>query len=209
MHKEWSYTGTYVQNDWHTYLKHYSSPYYDPVKAHEYYEEHKKLKGRTSTAGLSKDQRQIAGYVKTQLNAEKKTKRSELKEQSKSDISAYADEMNSQINSLMSELKSMRPIDRKANQLRISRQINALKQKQKEKRAEIMAKYQADSDNLNSEYENKYVDELDKLRSENASSGSSGNSSSSQSNNTASLDRDTIKKLAKQASDNLEAKKKK
>ena len=27
-------------------LMHYASPYYDPVKAHEYYEQHKQLKGR-------------------------------------------------------------------------------------------------------------------------------------------------------------------
>ena len=27
-------------------LKHYASEYYDPVKAHEYYEQHKQLKGR-------------------------------------------------------------------------------------------------------------------------------------------------------------------
>ena len=30
-------------------VKHYASKYYDPVKAHEYYEKHKKLKGRKDT----------------------------------------------------------------------------------------------------------------------------------------------------------------
>ena len=28
-------------------ILHYASPYYDPVKAHEYYMKHRQLKGRT------------------------------------------------------------------------------------------------------------------------------------------------------------------
>lgn len=55
-------------------LKHYASPYYDPVKAHEYYEEHKKLKGRTSTSGLNDEGKAAAKYVKEQINAERKQK---------------------------------------------------------------------------------------------------------------------------------------
>lgn len=38
-----------------THLCHYSSKYYDPVKAHEYYENHKQLSGKkTSTNKTSK-----------------------------------------------------------------------------------------------------------------------------------------------------------
>ena len=55
-------------------LQHYSSPYYDPVKAHEYYEAHKKLKGRTSTAGLNEEGRKVASYVKKQITSEKKSR---------------------------------------------------------------------------------------------------------------------------------------
>ena len=54
-----------------TYLIHYASPYYDPVKAHEYYEEHKKLKGRKSTAGLNDSGKEAAKYVKKQIDDEK------------------------------------------------------------------------------------------------------------------------------------------
>lgn len=53
-------------------LKHYASKYYDPVKAHEYYEAHKKLKGRTSTAGLNEEGRKVASYVRTQITNEKR-----------------------------------------------------------------------------------------------------------------------------------------
>lgn len=47
---------------------------YDPVKAHEYYEKHKKLKGRTSTKGFNQKQKEQAFYVKAQLTDEKKAK---------------------------------------------------------------------------------------------------------------------------------------
>ncbi len=50
----------------------YASKYYDPVKAHEYYEKHKKLKGRQSTKGMTNSQKEMATYVKDKLSAEKK-----------------------------------------------------------------------------------------------------------------------------------------
>lgn len=53
-------------------LKHYASPYYDPVKAHEYYMKNRELKGRKSTAGLSEEGRIAASYVKQRLNNEQK-----------------------------------------------------------------------------------------------------------------------------------------
>ena len=53
----------------------YKSKYYDPVKAHEYYEKHKQLKGRkkkTSIADLSEAGKIAAKEVKEQLQAELK-----------------------------------------------------------------------------------------------------------------------------------------
>ena len=53
----------------------YASKYYDPVKAHEYYMKHRKLKGRRkrgSTAGLSEIGKAAAAEVKEQLQAELK-----------------------------------------------------------------------------------------------------------------------------------------
>lgn len=52
----------------------YASKYYDPVKAHEYYEKHKKLKGQHSTKGMTNSQKEMAAYVKDKLSAEKKQK---------------------------------------------------------------------------------------------------------------------------------------
>lgn len=53
-------------------IMHYASPYYDPEKAHEYYEAHKKLKGRHSTAGLNEKGRETASYVRQRLAEERK-----------------------------------------------------------------------------------------------------------------------------------------
>ena len=38
-------------------LQHYASPYYDPVKAHEYYMRTRELKGRRSTMKLTMRER--------------------------------------------------------------------------------------------------------------------------------------------------------
>ena len=47
---------------------------YDPQKAHEYYERHKKLKGRRSTSGFSSQQKEMWSYAKDQLKTQKKTR---------------------------------------------------------------------------------------------------------------------------------------
>lgn len=50
----------------------YASPYYDPVKAHEYYMRTRELKGRRSTSGLNEEGRNAASYVRKSLNEERK-----------------------------------------------------------------------------------------------------------------------------------------
>lgn len=52
-------------------LKHYASPYYDPVKAKEYYERTKQLKGR-GTSGMSSTQRNVAAVSKDSIRKAKK-----------------------------------------------------------------------------------------------------------------------------------------
>ena len=66
--------GIEVCDGFDTWLAHYASPYYDPVKAHEYYEKHKHLKGRTSTSGLNEEGRAVAAHIKQNLDSEKKAK---------------------------------------------------------------------------------------------------------------------------------------
>lgn len=54
------------------YLAHYASPYYDPVKAHEYYMKNRELVGRKSTTGLNDEGKLIARSTKQYLDDQKK-----------------------------------------------------------------------------------------------------------------------------------------
>jgi hypothetical protein len=54
------------------FLAHYADPYYDPVKAHEYYLQNRQLKGRQSTKGMSETQKEGLAYAKNQLAIAKK-----------------------------------------------------------------------------------------------------------------------------------------
>lgn len=49
-------------------LKHYASPYYDPVKAKEYYERTKKLKGEREKNALTTKQREVYAVSRDNLN---------------------------------------------------------------------------------------------------------------------------------------------
>lgn len=86
-------------------LKHYASPYYDPVEAHEYYMEHRELKGRKSTAGLNDEGKAAAKYVKEWLNEEKKGKLAQHKEAVKSSIKSNSQRAKDAIKSSSDETK--------------------------------------------------------------------------------------------------------
>lgn len=60
-------------------LSHYASPYYDPVKAHEYYMRTRQLKGRRSSSALSDEGKKVWSYTKEAINTEKKEKIAEKK----------------------------------------------------------------------------------------------------------------------------------
>lgn len=56
-----------------SFLEHAESDYYDPVKAHEYYERTKELSGRQSKTRLKTDaQRQGFSYVRSRVKEDKK-----------------------------------------------------------------------------------------------------------------------------------------
>lgn len=63
-------SGGLVEVDEDAYLEHYASPYYDPVKAKEYYERTKKLKGRPE-GELNDTQKEVYGYAKNQITEER------------------------------------------------------------------------------------------------------------------------------------------
>lgn len=54
-------------------LQHYASPYYDPVKAHEYYMRTRELKGRKrSASSLNDEGKKVWEYTKNQISESKK-----------------------------------------------------------------------------------------------------------------------------------------
>ena len=57
-----------TESEFSSYIQHYASKYYDPVYAHEYYEKHKKLKGRNH---LSEKGKEVADYVTKKINEER------------------------------------------------------------------------------------------------------------------------------------------
>ena len=120
----------------------YASKYYDPVKAHQYYEEHKKLKGRKSTAGLNETGKATAKYVKQQLEEERKKA-----------VETYKAEMNKKIENLREMLKGMSKEERKERKAEIYAQIKSLRLENKERKAQ-----------LKKEYDEKYLTELDKIK---------------------------------------------
>ena len=142
------------------YLIHYASPYYDPVKAHEYYEEHKKLKGR-KTSALNDEGKAASNYVKDRINAEYKEKVQTHKEQTDSNIQSTRDQassniksesestkasiqqhserMKSEISSLQAELKRMNRVDKANNRERIANKIASLRDENASKKAELQS----------------------------------------------------------------------
>lgn len=145
-------------------LKHYASDYYDPVKAHEYYERTKELKGRKSTAKLNDDGKAAAKYVKEQLTAEKKGKVENKQESMKSQIESHKTQMKSKIASLRAKLKSMSKSEKAANREKIKAEITSLREDNKVMRENLRAEFKQTKSNLKTEYDEKYISELDKIR---------------------------------------------
>ena len=83
----------------------YASKYYDPVKAHEYYERTKKLKGRR-TSGMSDEQKKTWSYVKEGVITEKKQKNEEIKKASSAEIETLRSEASETRKRISEKLKS-------------------------------------------------------------------------------------------------------
>ena len=140
-------------------ILHYASPYYDPVKAHEYYIKHRELKGRASTAGLNDEGKAAASYVKEQLTTEHKSKVEankedttnqidKFREQKKSNIEAHKAAIQSQIDRLKAKLRSMSSVDKQNNRDRIAANISVLREQNAAERERLNAEFQAQSKSL-------------------------------------------------------------
>lgn len=86
---------------------------YDPIKAHEYYEKNKKLKGRRTTKGWSQTKKEQWAYAKAQLSEEHKAINKGITESSKSRRSQLSEATKDAISRLRERLKNM-PKEQKA-----------------------------------------------------------------------------------------------
>lgn len=169
-------------------LKHYASPYYDPVKAHEYYMKNRELKGensRKSTAGLNDEGKAIAKYVKNQLDTERKGKVEDHNNRTQAQINTNKANMNSTINANKENMNSNLDAKKKnmaasieTHKTQTTQKIEKLREELKgmsmddwNKNAERIqseiAKLREDNDTIRTKLQAAYSEESAKLRSNN------------------------------------------
>lgn len=136
------------------FLEHYASPYYDPVKAHEYYMKTRELKGtkKTSTAGLTDEGKAAASYVKNQLSEEHKAKIKEARAKSKQTVAQTKQHISVQIAQQTANASAqMRLIKAKMahasteEKLKYKSQIASMKAKNNKIRASLQAQMRSAS----------------------------------------------------------------
>lgn len=164
----------------------YANKYYDPVKAHEYYEKHKKLKGRHSTKRMTETQKEMAAYVKDRLNTEKEQKlqgvtkkaqvsRAEVTAAAKAKREMFAKSCSNVITSLRTKLQNMNPEQKKFAKQRIQEEIAKVRETfaqrkkgvtvdAKNQRNGISASAKSEKTVIRTDYSNKYAEALQDIR---------------------------------------------
>ena len=145
-------------------LKHYASDYYDPEKAREYYERTKELKGRQSKSGLNDAGKAAADYVKTQLTTEKKQKIDLEKTSIQSQADIHKEQMQNKIDSLRAQLKNMSKEQKAQVREKFMLEIDSMREENKAFRTQLKEAFKKTKSDLNTEYDDKYLAELDKIR---------------------------------------------
>lgn len=145
----------------------YTSKYYDPVKAHQYYEEHKKLKGRkASTSKLSDTGKNAASYVKEQINKEKKESiESESKRYSNS-IFETTSEAKAKISQLQKKFKKLSTAQKKILGPKIKNELQKLKEENARKRLILETQHSKNISNINDKYSKIYDEEVNKMNAD-------------------------------------------
>lgn len=160
-------------------LVHYASPYYDPKKAHEYYERTKQLKGRKTGTSLNDTGKEAKTYVRTQINAKRdqdlknaetrSAKRIEERKQSAKretydNIRKNSEELGRQLDSLKSMTSKLDGATLRANRGRILKIINSLASKNKKSRSQLLSLYKTTSSKISSEERKNLTTEKKQIR---------------------------------------------
>lgn len=132
-----------------------ASKYYDPQKAHEYYEKHKKLKGRRSTKSFTDSQKAMYSYVKNDLKQKEKAEKSEasestklkkstITERAKAERKAFTEACKAKVAELREKLKGMSKDQKIIMKQKINAQISAIKEQFANAKADVTAKAKDD-----------------------------------------------------------------
>lgn len=142
----------------------YSSKYYDPVKAHQYYEEHKQLKGKKpSTATLNETGKKAATYVKEQITKEKnEALETESKNYGKRIIQQTSD-AKARITSLQKKFSKLSRAQKKILGPKIQKELQKIQEDINRKREILKNEYEKNRKSINENYSNKYDSEVEKI----------------------------------------------
>lgn len=163
----------------HDKLSHYASPYYDPKKAHEYYERTKKLKGRKTGTSLNDAGKEAKTYVRTQINSKRDQDLKNVESQSKKrteerkksaeretyeNIRKNSQELGRQLDSLISLTSKLDGPTLRANKGRILKIVNSLASKNKQSRSQLVSLYKTKKFQISSEERKNLTAEKKKIR---------------------------------------------
>lgn len=157
----------------HDTLSHYASPYYDPKKAHEYYERTKKLKGRKTGTSLNDAGKEAKTYVRTQINskrdqdlknAESQSKKRTEERETYENIRKNSQELGRQLDSLISLTSKLDGPTLRANKGRILKIVNSLASKNKQSRSQLVSLYKTKKSQISSEERKNLTAEKKKIR---------------------------------------------
>lgn len=156
----------------------YSSKYYDPVKAHEYYMKHRVLKGRkASTATLNETGRKAADYVKNQISEEQK-KSVEAENKSYSDkIFSQTQTAKVKISALQKKYSKLSSAQKRILGPKIKKELERMKQENESKRQQLLRQHSKtvqdinessknNIKNINEKYSKTYENELGKMNAD-------------------------------------------
>lgn len=145
----------------------YSSKYYDPDKAHEYYMKHRQLKSRTSTAGLNDNGKAAAYQVKEALKQEKAEYMAKVDAVLNKNIESIRDKMTKKREDIKRERERIKKLPKEQRQAALER-LNADRDKFIEQckgdisgLREQTKKYKQE---VKDYFKEKYAQEIDKIK---------------------------------------------
>lgn len=142
----------------------YSSKYYDPVKAHQYYEEHKQLKGKKpSTATLNETGKKAATYVKEQITKEKNEALETESKNYSNRIFQQTSDAKARITSLQKKFSKLSRAQKKILGPKIQKELQKIQENINRKREILKNEYEKNRKSINENYSNKYDSEVEKM----------------------------------------------